>query len=47
MIYNLLGNDSVYTILEFCWQLLLAILQWTNDSSVISKWNTISTFSSI
>ena len=33
---DLLGTN-VYKTLDFCWWLLLTILQWTNGTSVISK----------
>ena len=33
---DLLGTN-VYKTLEFCWELLLTILQCTNTASVISK----------
>ena len=29
---------NVYKTLESCWWSLLPILQWTNTTSVISKW---------
>ena len=42
---DLLGIN-VYNTLELCWWLLLTILQWTNITSLISKWSTFSLFSS-
>ena len=37
---------NVYKTLESCWQSVLAILEWTNTNSVMSKWGTFSPFSS-
>ena len=38
---NLLGTN-IYKTFESCWQLLLTILQWTNTTSVFSKWGIFS-----
>ena len=37
----LLGRNR-YKILKTCWWSLLTILQWTNTTSVICKWDTFS-----
>ena len=48
---NKLPNDlfgtNVYKTLASCWWSLLAILQWTNTTSVISKWGPLSPFLSL
>ena len=38
---NLLGTN-IYKTFESYWQLLLTILQWTNTTSVFSKWGIFS-----
>ena len=44
-------NDSfgvnVYKTLKFCWYSSLSILQWTNNTSVISKYGKLSRFLSL
>ena len=42
---DLLGIN-VYNTLKLCWWLLFTILQWTNITSLISKWSRFSLFSS-
>ena len=47
-IYNNWPNDlfavSAYKTLKSSWEPLLTILQWSNTTSVISKWGTFSPF---
>ena len=40
---DLLGIN-IYKTLKPCWLSLLTILQWTNTTSVISKWGIFSVF---
>ena len=42
---NDLFGANVYKTLEFCWWLLMKVIQWTNNTSVISKEGTFSPFS--
>ena len=41
---NDLLETNIYKTAEFCWELLLAILKWSNTTLVISKWGTFLPF---
>ena len=41
---NDLLETNIYKTVEFCWELLLAILRWSNTTLVISKWGTFLPF---
>ena len=44
---NYLLGTNVYKTLESCWYSFFTILQWTNTTSVISKWGLFSPFLSL